>query len=98
MRGTTAEGDDAVAALFLEGLDTSYDVLVRRVRLSTAEDVSRQALILEDFLDIVGHAGFRQESICDNHRMRAVEALHELAGFVDSTFTKDIAGWQEIIR
>ena len=98
VRRTAAEGDDAVTALLFEGLDASHDILVRRVRLSTAEDVSRQALVLEDLLDIVGHAGFRQEGICDDHRMRAIEALHELAGFVDSTFTKDIAGWQEIIR
>lgn len=98
MRGAAAQGDDAVAFLFIEGLDASDNVLIRRVRLSAAEDVRRQAFCLEDALDLLGHAGFGEEGIRDDHRMRAVETLHEFAGFVDGTFTKDIAGWQEIIR
>ena len=72
VRRTAAERDDAVAFVFFESRYASHDVLVCRVRFSAAEDVRRQAFILENLLDLVSHAGLCEESVRDDHRMRAV--------------------------
>ena len=56
------------AFVFFESRYASHDVLVCRVRFSAAEDVRRQAFLLENLLDLVSHAGLREESVRDDHR------------------------------
>lgn len=95
--GTAAEGDDGVAGVVVEEINTGFDVFVGWVWFCTIEHHGVHAGFFEDADDAICHAGAGEEFVGNDHCGRYVEAFHEIANFVDGAFTKNVTGRQEII-